>query len=172
LDGFRDYQYEITKPNNTFQIIALGDSFTWGHGVCINDSWPKKLETKLNQLNFSKKFEVLNFGKNGAGTLEEVEVFKEKGLKYTPDMVILLFYPNDWEDGLRIRKRAEELWQMYKNGSLKFPKIVEEKIKELKVSEEEVSRVIDWIALNEYYNYARQKGLKNVWMENVEFPLK
>jgi lysophospholipase L1-like esterase len=171
-EGFRDYQYEITKPNNIFRIIALGDSFTEGFGVSINETWPKKLEKKLNQLNFSKKFEVLNFGRNGAGTLEEVELFKEKGLKYNPDMVILLFYPNDWENSIQIKKRVEELWQMYKNGSFKFSKTVEEKIKELNASEEDVSRLVYLIALSEFYNYAAQRGLGNIWKENVESPLK
>ena len=171
-EGFRDYQYEITKPNNTFRIIALGDSFTEGAWVPINDTWPKKLEKKLNQLNFSKKFEVLNFGIGGVGTLEEVELFKEKGLKYNPDMVILLFYPNDWENSLQIRKRTEELWQMYKNGSFKFPTIVEKRIKELNASEEDVSRLVNQVAISEFWDYAKQKGLENIWKENVEYPLK
>jgi lysophospholipase L1-like esterase len=172
LEGFRDYQHEIVKPNNTFRIIALGDSFTEGAWVPINDTWPKRLEMKLNQLNFSRKFEVFNFGKGGAGTLEEVELFKEKGLKYNPDMVILLFYPNDWENSIQIKTKTWELWQMYKNGSFKFSAIVEKKIKELNASEEDVSRLVYYVAISKFWDYVNQKGLENVWKENVESPLK
>jgi hypothetical protein len=171
-EGFRDYEHEIVKSNNTFRIVALGDSFTEGAWVPINDTWPKKLEKKLNQLNFSKRFEVLNFGRGGAGTLEEVKLFEEKGLKYNPDMVILLFYPNDWEDSLQIKKRANELWDMYKNGSFKFPTAVEEKIKELNASEEDISRLVAHVAISEFWDYANQRGLENIWKENVESPLK
>ena len=90
-EGFKDYEYRIEKPNNTFRIIALGDSMTEGVFVAVNDTWPKQLERKLNKLNLTLQFEVFNFSIAGAGTLEEVKTLEEKGLKYNPDMVILAF---------------------------------------------------------------------------------
>ena len=170
-EGFRDYEHPVGKPNNTYRIIALGDSFTEGTWVRMNYTWPKQLERKLNQINSSTRFEILNFGRGGAGTLEEVKLFKEKGLKYKPNMVILLYYPNDWEDSLWIRKRANELWKSYKNGGFKFPESVEEKIKDLNASEGDVSTLMMWVAMKEFKDHAKQKGLMNVWKKNVEKPL-
>jgi lysophospholipase L1-like esterase len=171
IEGFEDYNYSIEKPSNTFRIIALGDSFTEGVWISTNDTWPKQLERKLNQLNTSTRFEVLNFGKAAAGTLEEVKIFEENALKYNPDMVILLFYQNDFEDNEQIKKRTNELWNMYENGSFKFPTAVEEKIKELNSSKEDISALAWYLARKEFNAYAEQKGLQNVWKENVETPL-
>jgi lysophospholipase L1-like esterase len=171
IEGFRDYNYSIGKSNNTFRIIALGDSFTEDPWVTVNDSWPKKLERKLNQLKISTKFEVLNFGMNGANTLDELKIFEENALKYNPDMVILLFYQNDFEDKIQIKKRANELWQMYLNGSFKFPISLEGKIKELNVSEEVVYWLIERISTQQFYDDINQKGFDNAWKGNVEMPL-
>lgn len=170
-EGFNDYEWQIEKPNNTFRIVALGDSFTEGAFISTNDSWPKQLERKLNQLNASTHFEVLNFGMSGAGTLEELSIFKENALKYKPDMVILEFYGNDLEDSLQIKKRANELWEMYKNGSFILPTVLEEKIKELNISKNDISTLFFIIAVQEFWGSANKKGPEIVWKENVETPL-
>jgi len=94
-DGFRDREFSIHKPRDAFRIIALGDSMTFGLGLDIEDTWPKQLENKLNALNNSINYEVLNFGVPGYNTFEEVEMFKEKGIKYNPDMILLGFLVND-----------------------------------------------------------------------------
>ena len=94
-DGFRDKEYSIEKLNNTFRIIVLGDSITFGWGVENNETFSEILEDKLNSLNNGINYEVLNFGVHGYNTLQEVELLKEKGLKYKPDMVIVGYYMND-----------------------------------------------------------------------------
>lgn len=171
-EGFKDYEYRLEKRNGTFRIIALGDSFTEGYGVPINDTWPKRLEKKLNQLNTLTQFEVLNFGEGGDDTFGELKKFEEKALKYNPDMVILQFYLNDvWEHRSQIAKRQDELWNMYKDGSFKFPPVVEEKIRELNGSEEDIMYLLMKIAETEFFDYARQKGFENLYKENVESPL-
>jgi hypothetical protein len=169
IEGFVDYNYTIEKPNNTFRIIALGDSFTGGLWISTNDTWPKQLERKLNQLNTSC-FEVLNLGRPGANTLEEVKIFEENALKYNPDMVILLFYQNDFEDNEQIKKRTNELWTMYENGSFKFPTDLEEKIKESNADMLVIGGIMYGIAKLEFWNYTKQRGIEIVWKENVENP--
>jgi lysophospholipase L1-like esterase len=89
-DGLNDRKdYEITTPPNTFRIITLGDSFTYGHYVNTEDSWPEKLEVYLNERSKSKqKYEVLNLGVHGFDFPYIVKRYKELGAKYNPDLVL------------------------------------------------------------------------------------
>jgi hypothetical protein len=101
-DGFRDKEYPLEKSKNTFRIIILGDSVTFGFGVENNESYPKILEAKLNTLNNGINYEVLNFGVWGYGTIQEVETLKIKGVKYKPDMVILGYHGTDLVDNFNV----------------------------------------------------------------------
>lgn len=86
--------YSIEKPKNTFRIVTLGDSFTFGTYVNTKDNWPKVLENMLNsnlKCNNISKFEVINLGVEGYDTQYEVERFKVRGKKYDPDLVIWYF---------------------------------------------------------------------------------
>jgi len=95
-DGFRDREFSVTKDPNTFRIVAVGDSLTFGWGVELNESWPKVLENILNSQNMPRKFEVLNLGLPTSNMEEKVEFFLLKGLKYDPDMVIVEY--NGYQD--------------------------------------------------------------------------
>lgn len=95
--GFRDKEYSLKKPENTYRILVLGDSFTLGWGVPIKDVYSEVLEKMLNENIKGKKFEVINTALGNYNTQMEYEFLKEKGLKLNPDMVIVGFYPNDPE---------------------------------------------------------------------------
>lgn len=90
-DGLNDsYDYLIEKPANTFRIIALGDSFTYGHYVDTDSNWTELLERMLNKSNSCnyQKIEVLNLGMPGFDVPYLVKRYQDFGLKYNPDMVI------------------------------------------------------------------------------------
>jgi len=96
--GMRDYEYG-EKGENTFRILVLGDSFTFGAGVEFEDTFVKQLESILRQKNDGKKYEVINAGVMGYGTDQEYYYLKEWGFKLKPDLVIVAFYiQNDVED--------------------------------------------------------------------------
>lgn len=100
-DGQNDQvDYGIKKAARTFRIITLGDSFTFGLFVNTEDSWPKKLEALLNKKLSCKninKFEVINLGMQGYDLQYEVERYKNKGIKYDPDVVIWLLKDEDFD---------------------------------------------------------------------------
>jgi len=98
-DGFRGPEYSITKPANTFRIIMLGDSETFSIMLPQSDTLATQLENLLNQKSHFLHYEVLNFGVEGYGTLQELEQLKTKGLKYNPDLLILNYVLNDPEPG-------------------------------------------------------------------------
>lgn len=91
-DGLNDrFDYSVEKPVDTFRIIALGDSFTYGALVETQANWTEKLEDLLQgQVGLCgiKKFEVLNLGMPGFDVPYIVKRYKEIGVKYNPDLVI------------------------------------------------------------------------------------
>jgi lysophospholipase L1-like esterase len=90
--GFRDYEYSLKKPIGYKRIAIIGDSFTFGYGVQLNESYPKLMEKKLNS---SQKIQVLNFGGNGANTLLESIYFNSTVKYFEPDLTIIGFTMND-----------------------------------------------------------------------------
>lgn len=94
-DGLRDYEYTIEKPPGTRRIIFLGDSFTFGMGVRIEDTYVKQLEDILSSSSSSGRWEVMNLGLSGFNAAQEVEFLVEKGLKYKPDIVVVVYFFND-----------------------------------------------------------------------------
>ncbi len=98
-EGMRDRDFTITKPTNTMRIAVLGDSFSFGSGIKnVNLTYPKLLESELNDLNSINNYEVLNFGIQGRNTEDEIKILEEKVLKYSPDLLILGYVFNDIEN--------------------------------------------------------------------------
>ena len=95
-DGFRDREYTVTKPRGKFRILAVGDSQTFGHGIeRLEDTFPKRLETLLNQGMERPKFEVLSFALPGWSTADQLQLIYKKGFLYQPDLILLNFFHND-----------------------------------------------------------------------------
>lgn len=107
--GLRDDEISQEKPAQSFRVLALGDSFTMGHGVNVEDSFVNLLENKLSQSS-EKKVEVINGGVFGYSPLLDYLYLKKKGLAMKPDLVVLFFTLTDfWDD----RRRFEELKLSY-----------------------------------------------------------
>lgn len=100
---FRD-KHPLKKEPNSFRILALGDSFTFGNTVNENETYPYLLEKKLNNDN-KTNFEVINFGVGGFSTTEEYIVLKDFGINYQPDLILVGFYINDFQDSLSFESR-------------------------------------------------------------------
>lgn len=97
--GFRDREFALEKSDDVFRIVVLGDSIIWGHGLPQDKTFAKQLESKLNQQSRDGiNFEALNFGVSGYSTVEEVELFRTKAIKYDPDLVIVGYCLNDYFD--------------------------------------------------------------------------
>jgi hypothetical protein len=92
-DGFRGDEIK-TKKSNVFRIIAVGDSFTFGHGIESNDkTYPARLEQFLNNnsANKAKNFEVINVGVKGYSPDQEYKLITKRLIKYQPDLIIWNF---------------------------------------------------------------------------------
>ena len=94
-EGYRDRLYKTKKDLHLLRIAAIGDSFTMGDGVYAKDSYPKQLESMLQ--NTKQQAEVINFGITATNTLQQLEFLRNKVLQYNPDIVILGFNLNDFK---------------------------------------------------------------------------
>lgn len=95
--GFRDKNYSYVKPNGTYRIILIGDSYVFGGSVNDNETFDYFMEKKLNEMPLPK-IEVLNLGVWGFNTKHEVQRLKELGSKFSPDLVLMFYFQNDLEN--------------------------------------------------------------------------
>lgn len=92
--GFRaTREYDLRKGPNTFRILMLGDSVTFGHGA-VHD-YPSLLEGMLEQWQPETDWQVWNLAVPGYNTSQELAQLRELGPAYQPDLVIVGFYIND-----------------------------------------------------------------------------
>lgn len=94
--GLRDdRELPTAKPEGVYRIVVLGDSFTFGGKVAVEDTFPRSLERSLQSLDPSRRYEALNLAVPGYNTQQEMWSLKESGLAYHPDLVIANFVLND-----------------------------------------------------------------------------
>lgn len=91
--GQWDRERTLKKPEGTRRILLLGDSVVFGGDVY---DYRDTISGQLERLLAEQSVEVLNFGVVGYCTRSEVEILKEKGLKFQPDLVVLLWVWNDY----------------------------------------------------------------------------
>jgi|TARA_B100000287_G_scaffold366009_1_gene361039 lysophospholipase L1-like esterase len=100
--GFRDEE-KIYESNND-KILILGDSFTEGFGVKLEDSFTKKFQNILEKNSYS--FDVYNAGISGNNLVDYIEIYENY---FSMDdkikvVVIALYVGNDLIDSYKIRK--------------------------------------------------------------------
>jgi hypothetical protein len=99
-DGLNErYDYKIPKLDDTYRIVVLGDSFTEGMFVDTEKNYVELLEDRLNGLSRCANwlhFDVINLGVEGYDMQYTAERWKRKGIKYAPDLVILLTEEDDF----------------------------------------------------------------------------
>ncbi|NHZ85055.1 MAG: hypothetical protein GWP19_04140 [Planctomycetia bacterium] len=85
--GLRDRNININKGEK-FRILCFGDSWTFGYGVNVEDSWPKKLEQYLFNKGI-KNIEVINCGRPGQFTDTYRNYIEKIVPLLNPDLVLV-----------------------------------------------------------------------------------
>lgn len=99
--GLRSPEISVSKPEGTYRILFLGDSFVQGYGVAEEESFPRLIEKELNaKFASNPKIEVVNAGVPNYSPLIEYLYLKNEGLKLSPDLVILEFDLTDFSNDL------------------------------------------------------------------------
>lgn len=94
--GFRDLEFSVKKQPGELRILAVGDSFTFGSGVQLEDTWCQVLERLLKK-DHKGPVEVINggFATGSHWPPGYVDWLKSDGLALQPDMVIVGLCLND-----------------------------------------------------------------------------
>jgi lysophospholipase L1-like esterase len=91
--GLRDREYQLDKPPDISRIAAIGDSFTFGMGVNLEDAYPKQLERILRAQGMQA--EVMNFGVIAHSMWQHNAMLKTRVLQYQPDLIVLGLFTGD-----------------------------------------------------------------------------
>ncbi|MBN2208649.1 MAG: SGNH/GDSL hydrolase family protein [Candidatus Coatesbacteria bacterium] len=99
--GLRGPDVPYKKPENEFRTLFLGDSFTEGYAVSDGDHFITKVQDALNLRDDGSCYVAINAGTGAYSTDQELLFWENEGVKYAPDLVVLMFYHNDvWESSV------------------------------------------------------------------------
>ncbi len=91
--GFREQEFELDINPNVFRIAVVGDSFAFGQGLSRSQRFSNIIEKEFNKKEFPTQ--VLNFGKSGTDTIDQLEILEKFVVPTNPDFILLQWYIND-----------------------------------------------------------------------------
>lgn len=95
--GFRaDGLFAKERAPGSIRILGLGDSGMFGWGVDQGSNYMDVCGRALNARGDGLRYEMLNSGTPGYNTQLEVELLKDRGLAFQPDIVIVGWCENDF----------------------------------------------------------------------------
>ena len=96
--GWRDKEWSLKKSPNTYRVAVLGDSMVESADIESDRTFIALTENQLNR-DGNHKVELMNFGLSNISQAEELLILKNDIARFSPDMVILFFFPgNDIDD--------------------------------------------------------------------------
>lgn len=107
--GLRDEEIPYQKPDDEKRILVLGDSVAFGWGVSQGETFSDRMEPLL-QKQTGARWQVINAGVNGYNSEQEAIYLRTEGMRYSPDLVLLLYVSNDVDT---ILDPNETTWRRY-----------------------------------------------------------
>jgi hypothetical protein len=92
--GLRDVEHEVAKPPGVRRVLLLGDSYIEALQVPLEQMIGRQLEQRLSEAG-GRRWEVISVGVSGYGTASELLYYREMGRRWSPDVVVLAFYPGN-----------------------------------------------------------------------------
>ena len=120
-DGFHDVEHALPKPADTVRIAVVGDSYVEAFQVGRDAAFTNFITSEARDCGAfdGKNVEVLRFGVSGYGTAQERLLLREKVLRYSPDIVMLVMTTNnDVTDNLRELKETPIPYYVLQDGEL------------------------------------------------------
>ncbi len=96
--GWRDREWTLEKPAGTLRVAVLGDSMVEAFQVEPERTFLALTERQWNGRRLPR-IEVMNFGRSGCTQSEELLILEHDVDRFAPDVVVLVFTPqNDIQD--------------------------------------------------------------------------
>lgn len=92
--GFRGAEWTDERTPGTERVLVLGDSFTFGEGVKLEDTFCVRLASLLTKER-GRRVEVINCGVSAWSTDSEIAFLEHRGLRTQPDLVLVAYVLND-----------------------------------------------------------------------------
>ncbi len=93
--GLRDQEYSLVKKGNTIRGAIIGDSFSMGTGVEMEEIYHSLLEKRLNDRSDGTTYELINFAVSGYNLLHYLGLLEDKIEAYDPDFILIGFCGNN-----------------------------------------------------------------------------
>lgn len=93
--GFRGADFDAPAVRRERRIACLGDSFTFGWGVEDGESYPERLQARLDEGPRRGVWQVLNCGLPGYNTWQQLRLYERVVRPEAPDIVVIGWYLND-----------------------------------------------------------------------------
>jgi len=141
-DGLRDVEHSVAKPKNTVRIAIVGDSHEFGQGVELEETYSKVLEKRLNE-ECLKKYETILLAVPGYDIWQKIEFLRVKGLKYSPDIIIIGIGIDDLVNTSKLAELHEIERKKLRELGLKKEEYKREEYKKLgEVNAKEVNKLL------------------------------
>ncbi|MFN8522915.1 MAG: SGNH/GDSL hydrolase family protein [Chloroflexota bacterium] len=125
--GLRDRRERYEKPVGTKRVVLIGDSFVEAVQVNAQDAVAEQIEAGLSAAGAAA--EVINAGVAAYGTGQEMLLLEREGVRYGPDVVVVLFfvgndvannnYRLELEDS-NLKLALKPYWTLERDGSLRM----------------------------------------------------
>jgi hypothetical protein len=93
--GFRDEEKNFKKPVNTYRILGVGDSFTYGVGASFRETYLARLEVLLKKHFRELDIEIVKAGIPRFFAEPERRLIEYYAPKFMPNLILVGFVPND-----------------------------------------------------------------------------
>lgn len=95
--GYRDLERNLEKEDGWRRIAVVGDSVTLGAGVGDEETFVRRLESRVREMQPGPPLEVLGFAVAGYNALQVMELVRERVAPFEPDRVVYVFCMNDFD---------------------------------------------------------------------------
>jgi len=110
--GFKNTEFTKEKAQGMYRIFVVGGSTAWGSGNYSDETTiPGILQKIFDKQELNTNIEVINAGINGANSITESALIKERLVDLDPDLIIMY---DGWND-LRGEYDAQEIYHNWKS---------------------------------------------------------
>ena len=170
--GLRGPDYPREKPTGEYRILLLGDSYTDGYSVDQHEIVGEVLQRRLS-LASARRVRVINAGMPGYSTDQELLYFRTEGKKFSPDLIVVMFYFNDvWFNSRKWNYRGHKPQFKLREGSLVLTNVPVPKPAPVPESSqpprqpERSQKVKNWLKDHSHLYRVVRRGVRNVaWLE-------